>query len=90
VGHFATANVSASCAASVFDVTPEIKYSLAFRNIFKDITVTIHDDPGRTKKYTSNDDKTIKFQIVACSKCSINLFCGPNLIFRPSEQIITT
>jgi hypothetical protein len=74
----------------VFDVTPEIKYSLEFRNTVKDVTLTICNGPGRTKKYTSNDDKTIKFQIVACSKCSINLFCGPNLIFRPSEQIITT
>jgi hypothetical protein len=39
VGHFATANVSASCAASVFDVTPEIKYSLEFRNTVKDVTL---------------------------------------------------
>ena len=36
-------------------------------------------------KHTSDDDKAIKFQIVACSKRSINLFCGPNLIFCPTK-----
>lgn len=34
VGHFATANVSASCAASVFDVTPDKIQNSAFRNAF--------------------------------------------------------
>jgi len=36
-------------------------------------------------KHTSNDDKAVEFQIVACSKRSINLFSGPNLIFCPAK-----
>jgi hypothetical protein len=34
VGHFATTNVSASCAASVFDVTPDKIQKSTFRNDF--------------------------------------------------------
>lgn len=47
VGHFASANVSASCAASVFDVTPKNHEFQHLETCFQDVKVTMYEGPGK-------------------------------------------
>lgn len=50
----------------------------------------IHNEPKNCIVNTSNNDKGIQFQRFACSHRGINLLGCSNLIFCPTQHVITT
>lgn len=54
------------------------------------LCVHVHNEPKHCIITTSNNDKGIQFQRFTCSHCGINLLGCSNLIFCPTQNVITT